>query len=44
MLEVGSKAPDFEAEMHDGETFRLSDNLGKRPVVIYFFTNAYGLT
>lgn len=43
MLKVGTKAPDFEAVRHDGETFRLSDNLGKRPLVLYFYNGAYGL-
>ena len=44
MLKVGTRAPDFEAVQHDGGTFRLSDHLGKQPVVLYFFTKAYGLT
>ena len=43
MLKVGTKAPDFEAVRHDGEKFRLSENLGKQPVVLYFYNGAYGL-
>ena len=43
MLKVGTKAPDFEAVQHDGETFRLSDNLARQPVVLYFYNGAYGL-
>ncbi|MDN3670965.1 thioredoxin-dependent thiol peroxidase [Echinicola jeungdonensis] len=35
-LEVGKKAPDFEAKDQDGNTIRLSDFKGKK-VVLYFY-------
>jgi len=33
---VGQPAPDFTARMTDGRVFKLSDLLGKKPVVFYF--------
>jgi peroxiredoxin Q/BCP len=36
MLEVGSKAPDFEGETQDGSTIRLSDYKGQK-VALYFY-------
>jgi len=33
---VGKPAPDFSARTSDGKVFKLSDVLGKKPVVIYF--------
>ncbi len=35
-LEVGNKAPDFEAKDQDGNTIKLSDYRGKK-VVLYFY-------
>ena len=35
-LEVGQKAPNFEAKIETGETVKLSDYLGKK-VVLYFY-------
>ena len=35
-LEVGQKAPNFEAKIESGETIKLSDYLGKK-VVLYFY-------
>ena len=35
-LEVGQKAPEFEAKIESGETIKLSDYLGKK-VVLYFY-------
>lgn len=35
-LEVGNKAPDFEANDQDGNTVKLSDYQGKK-VVLYFY-------
>ncbi|MDG1276330.1 MAG: thioredoxin-dependent thiol peroxidase [Algoriphagus sp.] len=35
-LEVGQKAPEFEAKIETGETIKLSDYLGKK-VVLYFY-------
>jgi len=37
-LEVGEKAPDFEAELTDGSTIRLSEVLaGGQSVILYFY-------
>lgn len=36
MLQVGDKAPDFEAKDQNGQTIRLSDFLGKK-VILYFY-------
>ena len=35
-LEIGQKAPDFEAKDQDGNTIKLSDYKGKK-VVLYFY-------
>lgn len=35
-LEVGQKAPEFEAKIENGENIKLSDYLGKK-VVLYFY-------
>lgn len=40
MLEIGSSAPDFEAEDSTGGKFRLSSLRGKK-VVLYFFPKAF---
>ncbi len=40
MLEVGSQAPEFDAESSDGRRIRLSELRGK-PVVLYFFPKAF---
>ena len=37
MLELGSKAPDFELLDQDGELVRLSSFLGERSVVLFFY-------
>ena len=36
MLEIGTKAPDFELQDQNGKTHRLSDYLGKK-VILYFY-------
>ena len=36
-VKVGDKAPDFELATSSGETVRLSDYLGKKTVVLYFY-------
>ena len=36
MLEVGTKAPDFELSDQNGEVHKLSDYLGKK-VILYFY-------
>ncbi len=36
-LEVGSQAPDFEAETYGGEKVRLSDFYSKGTVALYFY-------
>lgn len=36
-LKVGDRAPDFSATTQDGKTVRLSDYLGKRALVLYFY-------
>lgn len=40
-LEVGQKAPDFTLAGPDNKPVKLSDLLGKGPVVIYTFIQAY---
>lgn len=37
MLKEGTTAPDFEAQLDTGETFRLSDYRGRKHVVLYFY-------
>jgi thioredoxin-dependent peroxiredoxin len=36
-IQVGDKAPDFTLPSQAGETVRLSDRLGERVVVLYFY-------
>ncbi len=36
LLEVGTRAPDFESKDHNGASFRLSDLKGKK-VILYFY-------
>ncbi len=36
-LQVGDRAPDFSATMQDGSTIRLSDFVGKRGLVLFFY-------
>jgi peroxiredoxin Q/BCP len=40
-LEVGQKAPDFTLPAPGGKQVKLSDLLGKGPVVIYTFVQAF---
>ena len=40
-LEVGQKAPDFTLIAADGKKVQLADLLGKGPVVIYTFIQAF---
>jgi hypothetical protein len=40
-LEVGDKAPDFLLHSTMGESVRLSDDQGKRPVLRFFFQAAF---
>ena len=40
-LEVGQKAPDFTLQAADGRQVKLSDMLGKGPVFIYTFIQAF---
>ncbi len=37
MLKEGTAAPEFEAQLDNGETFRLSDYRGRNHVVLYFY-------
>ena len=37
MLKVGEEAPDFSGMLDDGTTFRLSEWLGLKHVVLYFY-------
>ena len=39
MLQVGDRAPDFQATAHTGETVRLDDYRGKT-VVLWFYPKA----
>lgn len=41
-LEVGQKAPDFTLASPDGKQVKLADFLGKGPVVIFTFIQAFG--
>ncbi len=40
-LEVGQKAPDFTLPAADGKQVKLAELLGKGPVVIYTFIQAF---
>ena len=40
MPEVGTKAPDFNLQDALGNSYTLSDYIGKSPVVIYFYPQA----
>ncbi len=39
-MEVGDVAPDFELATDDGSTLKLSDELAKGPVVLFFYPKA----
>ena len=41
MLAVGAEAPDFEALTDTGQTFRLLNWRGHRPVVLFFYLRAF---
>jgi peroxiredoxin len=41
-LEVGQKAPDFKLDASNGQVVHRVDLLGKGPVVIYTFIQAFG--
>ena len=41
-LEVGQKAPDFTLTAPGNKPVKLADLLGKGPVVIYTFVDAFG--
>ncbi len=43
-LEVGQKAPDFALPSPGGKQVKLSDLLGKGPVVVYTFIQAFTKT
>ncbi len=40
-LEVGQKAPDFTLPAAGGKTVKLSELLGKGPIVLYTFIQAF---
>jgi thioredoxin-dependent peroxiredoxin len=40
-LEVGQKAPDFTLQAGDGKPVKLGDLLGKGPVVVFTFIQAF---
>jgi peroxiredoxin Q/BCP len=40
-LAVGDRAPDFSLEGSDGRTYRLSQFVGKRGVVLAWFPKAF---
>lgn len=37
LLRTGVQAPEFEAQLHTGEVFRLRDIRGKRHLVLFFY-------
>jgi hypothetical protein len=41
MLKLGTAAPDFDAVLETGESFKLSDWAETKNVVIYFFPKAF---
>jgi AhpC/TSA family len=41
-LEVGQKAPDFTLTAPGNKQVKLSDLLGKGPIVLYTFVDAFG--
>ena len=41
-LEVGQKAPDFTLTAPGNKQVKLADLLGKGPVVLYTFVDAFG--
>ena len=41
-LNIGDKAPDFTLPSTNGEKISLSQFLGKKPVVLYFYPFAFG--
>ena len=41
-LQVGQKAPDFSLAGPEGKPVKLGDFLGKGPVVIFTFIQAFG--
>jgi peroxiredoxin Q/BCP len=46
MLSSGSQAPEFDVQLHTGESFRLRDIRGKRHLVLFFYPKdfTYGCT
>lgn len=40
-LEVGQKAPDFTLPAQDGKPVKLADLLGKGPIAIFTFIQAF---
>jgi peroxiredoxin Q/BCP len=40
-LRIGDRAPDFSLAGSDGRTYRLSDFIGRRAVVIAWFPKAF---
>jgi peroxiredoxin len=43
-LKVGDKAPDFELPVTMGETWKLSDHIGEKNIVLFFFPLAFSPT
>lgn len=42
-IEAGDAAPDFELESTDGSLFRLSDEVGRKPVLLNFYVGDFGI-
>ena len=40
-LQVGDKAPDFNLPATTAEAIKLADFVGKKPVVVFFYVNAF---
>ena len=40
-LKIGDKAPDFDLPSSTGQSIKLADYLGEKPVVLFFYIGAF---